>query len=107
MPAYPFAFPHDFTWGAATSAYQIEGAADADGKGPSVWDVFCQRPGRVRNGGSGKLACDHYDRYIEDIELWAQLGLKAYRFSISWSRLFPEGTGESNEAPRSANGHRQ
>lgn len=89
-------FPADFVWGAASSSYQIEGAAFEDGKGLSVWDIFCQRPGVIWNGQSGEVACDHYHRWEEDLALMRQLGLKAYRFSISWPRLMPEGVGRVN-----------
>lgn len=91
-------FRSDFAWGAATASYQIEGACDADGKGLSVWDQFSRWPGKVRFGETGDRACDHYHRMNEDVALMADLGLKAYRFSLSWPRLFPEGTGRSNEA---------
>jgi beta-glucosidase len=88
----------DFLWGAATSAYQIEGAVAEDGRAPSIWDTFCQVPGAIDNGDTGEVACDHYHRYPEDIALMRRLGLAAYRFSISWSRVLPEGTGRINEA---------
>jgi beta-glucosidase len=91
-------FPRDFLWGTATAAYQIEGAWDADGKGPSVWDAFCRRPGAIAHGDSGDVACDHYRHFREDVELIARLGLGAYRFSISWPRVLPQGTGRPNEA---------
>lgn len=91
-------FPQGFVWGAATAAYQIEGAHDADGKGPSIWDVFSHRPGMIEHGDTGDVACDHYHRYAEDVGLMAALGLNAYRFSISWPRVLPEGTGPSNPA---------
>lgn len=91
-------FPEDFVWGAATSAYQIEGAWDADGKGPSVWDAFSHTPGKVAHGHTGDVACDHYTRFREDVALMADLGLTAYRFSISWPRVQPSGTGAPNEA---------
>ena len=91
-------FPQGFLWGSATAAYQIEGAWDADGKGESIWDGFCRRPGAVRDGATGQVACDHYNRYREDVELMAELGLNAYRFSISWPRVLPTGDGEPNEA---------
>ncbi len=91
-------FPADFRWGAATAAYQIEGAWDSDGKGPSIWDAFAHQPGRIRGGDTGDTACDHYHRLEEDLDLMAQLGLKAYRFSFSWPRILPEGTGAVNEA---------
>ncbi|MCH2189568.1 MAG: GH1 family beta-glucosidase [Gammaproteobacteria bacterium] len=88
-------FPKDFIWGTATSAYQIEGAAAVDGRGPSIWDTFCQQHGRVFNGDTGDVACDHYHRYQEDVALMADMGVKAYRFSISWSRLLPNGKTDS------------
>ena len=87
-------FPADFIWGAATAAYQIEGAWNADGKGESIWDVFCRRPGAVLNGDRGEVACDHYRRYAEDVGLMRDLGLDAYRFSVSWPRILPAGTGQ-------------
>lgn len=89
-------FPEGFIWGAATSAYQIEGAWNEDGKGPSIWDTFCRIPGKIRNGDTGDVAADHYHRWEEDVKIMAELGLKAYRFSISWPRIFPEGVGEVN-----------
>lgn len=90
-------FPKSFVWGAASSAYQIEGAASTDGRKPSVWDTFCQRPGAVFNGHTGEVACDHYHRYRDDVALMKSIGLQAYRFSISWSRVLPEGIGAPNE----------
>jgi beta-glucosidase len=90
------AFPDDFLWGAATSAYQIEGSPLADGAGPSIWHRFCHTPGMVANGETGDVACDHYRRFREDVKLMAALGLKSYRFSISWSRILPDGTGRVN-----------
>ena len=87
-------FPDDFLWGSATSSYQIEGAATADGKGRSIWDVFCDTPGKVAGGDTGEVAIDHYQRYPQDVELMADLGLQAYRFSISWPRIVPQGTGK-------------
>ena len=89
-------FPGNFTWGAATSAYQIEGAWDADGKGPSIWDTFTRRCGRVQGGDSGRVAADHYHRWQEDVELMAALGLTAYRFSTAWTRILPAGAGPVN-----------
>lgn len=89
-------FPADFTWGAATAAYQIEGAAREDGRGPSVWDALCRKPGAVFDGHTGDVACDHYHRWREDVALMRELGLKGYRFSISWTRVFPGGTGRLN-----------
>jgi beta-glucosidase len=91
-------FPTDFTWGAATSSFQIEGASVADGKGASIWDVFCRQEGAVADGTNGDIACDHYHRFGDDIALMAELGLGAYRFSIAWPRVFPSGTGEINPA---------
>jgi len=90
-------FPKDFTWGAAAASYQIEGAAGEGGRGMSVWDMFCRMPGRVYHNDTGEIACDHYHRYKEDVALMKQLGLKAYRLSISWSRVLPDGTGRVNE----------
>lgn len=87
-------FPDGFLWGAATSAYQIEGALDADGRGRSVWDDFCDRPGAIEGGGDARIACDSYRRWPEDIALLQRLGLNAYRFSLAWSRIMPEGTGQ-------------
>jgi len=88
-------FPNDFVWGTATSAYQIEGAAKEGGRGPSIWDQFCNVSGNIENGDNGDIACDHYNRFEEDIELMAEMGVKAYRFSISWSRILPDGTTDS------------
>ncbi|MDH6130527.1 GH1 family beta-glucosidase [Kitasatospora sp. GP82] len=88
--------PAGFRWGASTAAYQIEGAVDEDGRGPSVWDVFAARPGAVRDGATGRVACDHYHRYGEDIALMRGLGLDGYRFSIAWSRVLPAGAGAVN-----------
>jgi len=89
-------FPDEFAWGAATASYQIEGAVDADGRGPSVWDSYCARPGAIWEGQSGAVACDHYHRWQEDVALMRQVGLKAYRFSIAWPRILPEGAGTVN-----------
>ena len=89
-------FPKDFWWGAATASYQIEGAADADGRKPSIWDTFSKTPGKTENGDTGDVACDHYHRYEDDVKLMAELGVKHYRFSIAWSRIIPEGRGEVN-----------
>jgi 6-phospho-beta-glucosidase len=91
-------FPADFLWGAASAAYQVEGAWNADGKGLSVWDVFTKIPGKTFQGSNGDVAVDHYHRYKEDIALMAETGLKAYRFSVSWPRIYPRGRGEINEA---------
>ncbi len=90
-------FPEGFIWGASTAAYQIEGAATADGKGPSVWDTFSHTPGKVRGGDTGDIACDSYHRYREDVALIASLGLTSYRFSISWPRVQPGGRGAPNQ----------
>lgn len=89
-------FPKDFLWGAATSAYQIEGAWDADGKGESIWDFYCRTLKIASNQETGDIAIDHYHRYKQDIALMKELGIKSYRFSISWPRIFPAGTGEVN-----------
>jgi beta-glucosidase len=97
-PVAGIAFPAGFTWGAATAAYQIEGAAQADGRGPSVWDTFSHTPGKVRGGDTGDIACDSYHRYREDADLIQSLGLSAYRFSISWPRILPVGAGAVNQA---------
>lgn len=87
------AFPPDFLWGVATSAYQIEGAVAEDGRGATIWDEFSHTPGRVRGGDSGDVAADHYHRFREDVALMADVGIDSYRFSIAWSRILPEGTG--------------
>lgn len=89
-------FPPDFLWGVATSAYQIEGAPRADGKGPSIWDKFAHVAGNIRDGSTGDVACDHYHRWREDVALLRQFGIRAYRFSISWPRVVPEGIGPVN-----------
>lgn len=90
-------FPKDFTWGAATSAYQIEGSPTADGKGVSIWDICAKQPGIVVNHENGDVACDHYRRFKDDVRIMKEMGLKAYRFSISWPRILPDGTGKVNE----------
>ncbi len=89
-------FPDEFIWGAATAAYQIEGAYADDGKGESIWDRFCRVPGNIFEGHTGDIACDHYHRFLDDIKLMKNLGLQAYRFSIAWARIFPEGHGRLN-----------
>ena len=91
-------FPPGFAWGVATAAYQIEGAVAEDGRGDSVWDVFCRKPGAIRNGDTGDVADDHYHRWPEDVELMAQLGVTSYRFSIAWPRVQPDGKGPANAA---------
>ncbi|GAB7053061.1 GH1 family beta-glucosidase [Catenuloplanes indicus] len=91
-------FPPDFLWGAATAAYQIEGAATEDGRGPSIWDTFSHTPGRTVNGDHGDVACDHYHRLTDDVRLMAELGLKSYRFSLAWPRIQPTGSGKVNQA---------
>ncbi|GIF76331.1 GH1 family beta-glucosidase [Asanoa siamensis] len=90
-------FPDGFRWGAATSAYQIEGAAKEDGRGASVWDTFSHTPGRTRNGDTGDVAADHYHRWASDLDLMKDLGLRTYRFSISWPRVQADGTGKANQ----------
>src|SRR5690606_6075301 len=90
-------FPEGFYWGTATSAYQIEGAWNEDGKGPSIWDTYAHTPGKIKNDDTGDVANDHYPRYKEDVTLMKNdIGANAYRFSISWPRIFPEGTGTPN-----------
>jgi len=91
-------FPAGFLWGAASAAYQVEGAWDADGKGPSLWDTFSKQPGATFQGSNGDIAVDHYHRFREDVALMAEMGLKAYRFSVSWPRIYPCGRGTPNEA---------
>ncbi|MEU7609783.1 GH1 family beta-glucosidase [Micromonospora sp. NPDC049204] len=91
-------FPAGFRWGVSTSAHQIEGAATADGRGASIWDTFAHSPGRISDGSSGEVACDHYHRYAEDVALMSGLGVGAYRFSIAWPRVRPTGTGPTNPA---------
>lgn len=91
-------WPADFRWGASTSAYQVEGAAAADGRGASIWDTRSHQPGRIANGDTGDQACDHYHRYAEDIALMREIGLDAYRFSVSWPRVLPLGRGQVNPA---------
>src|SRR5690554_4378003 len=90
MPTAPF--PKNFLWGCAAASYQIEGAVDEDGRGPSIWDDLCARPGAILNGDSGRVACDHYHRWEEDLDLMKELGFGAYRFSVAWPRILPNGT---------------
>lgn len=94
----PAGFPENFIWGLAASAYQIEGAAHADGRGVSIWDTFSHTPGRTKFGETGDVACDHYHRYPEDISIMRSLGVKHYRFSTAWPRILPEGVGSINPA---------
>jgi beta-glucosidase len=91
-------WPRDFVWGVATSAFQVEGAASEDGRGPSIWDTRCTLPGKIHKGGSGDVSCDHYHRYPEDVAMMQSLGVDAYRFSIAWPRVLPTGRGKVNEA---------
>ena len=91
-------FPADFVWGASTSSYQIEGAVDEDGRGKSIWDVFSHTPGRIKNGDTGDVACDHYHRWAEDVEWLARGGFNAYRFSTAWPRILPAGAGAIEHA---------
>jgi beta-glucosidase len=97
QPASGTSFPADFVWGTATAAYQVEGAAAEDGRTASIWDTFSHTPGKVRNGDTGDIAADHYHRYRDDVALMKDLGLKAYRFSVSWSRVQPTGRGPAVE----------
>ncbi len=89
--------PGDFVWGAATSAYQVEGAHDVDGRTPSIWDIFCRLPGAIDGGDTGDVACDHYHRWPEDLDLLAELGVDAYRLSVAWPRVIPDGAGAVNQ----------
>src|SRR5262245_8641390 len=89
-------FPKGFFWGVGTSSYQIEGAWNEDGKGVSIWDTYCHAPGHIKNNDTGDVANDHYHRYKEDVALMKGMGANAYRFSISWPRIFPEGMGRPN-----------
>ena len=89
-------FPDGFYWGVATSAYQIEGAWNEDGKGVSIWDTYAHSPGNINNNDTGDVANDHYRRYKEDVALMRSIGATAYRFSVAWPRIFPEGTGQPN-----------
>jgi beta-glucosidase len=89
--------PRGFVWGVSTSSFQIEGAAREDGRAPSIWDTYCLQPGRIANGDTGDIACDHYHRYAEDVGLMRELGVTAYRFSVAWPRVLPQGRGAVNE----------
>lgn len=90
-------FPSDFVWGAATSSYQIEGAVTEDGKGAHIWDIFTREEGRIFENHTGEIACDHYHRFKDDVKLMKEIGIRAYRFSIDWSRVLPNGFGTVNE----------
>lgn len=90
--------PAEFRFGTSTASYQIEGAVSEDGRGPSVWDTFCAEPGRIVDGSSGAVACDHYHRWPEDVALMRSLGAPGYRFSIAWPRIQPSGSGAVNQA---------
>ncbi|NEE31459.1 family 1 glycosylhydrolase, partial [Streptomyces sp. SID7982] len=96
-PAAQAPFPTGFLWGAATAAYQVEGAASERGRTPSIWDTFSHTPGKVVNGDTGDVAADHFHRYRDDVALMKRLGLQAYRFSVSWSRVQPTGRGPAVE----------
>ena len=91
-----YTFLHNFLWGAASAAYQVEGAWNEDGKGESIWDRFSHTPGKINDGHTADIACDHYHSYEEDIALMRQIGLKAYSFSTGWSRALPNGRGRLN-----------
>lgn len=91
------AFPPDFVWGVATSAFQIEGAVNEDGRSSSIWDTFCRTPGKVHNGDIGDVACEHYRLWKSDLDLIKDLGVDAYRFSVAWPRVVPGGVGAVNE----------
>jgi len=97
-PSDEITAPRGFVWGVSTSSYQIEGAAKEDGRAPSIWDTYCTQTGRIANGDTGDVACDHYHRYAEDIGLMRELGVTAYRFSVAWPRVLPQGRGAVNEA---------
>jgi len=97
LPTAAVTFPENFVWGVATASYQIEGAVKEDGRGESVWDRFSHTSGKVKNGDNGDVAVDHYHRYAEDVELMRKMGIKGYRFSISWPRIQPSGRGPANQ----------
>jgi beta-glucosidase len=96
-PTSPMPFPANYTWGAATSAFQVEGSTTVDGRGVSIWDSFCAQPGRIRDGSTGDPGADHYNRWEQDLDLMAELGLGAYRFSVAWPRIQPRGSGAVNQ----------
>jgi beta-glucosidase len=87
-------FPENFLWGTATAAYQVEGAVNEDGRGASIWDTFSHTEGKVHHGDTGDIACDQYHRLDDDLDLMSELGMQAYRFSVAWPRIQPEGTGQ-------------
>ena len=89
-------FPANFKWGVATAAFQIEGGGQADGKGPSIWDRFCEQTGAIADGSNGLIACDHYTKWRDDIDMISELGVNTYRLSISWPRVQPKGQGDWN-----------
>jgi len=89
--AFKLKFNPNFTWGVASSAYQVEGGWNSDGKGPSIWDTFCHQNSTIANAQTGDIACNHYEHFLEDIKLMSSLGIDSYRFSISWPRVFPNG----------------
>ncbi|MBA3780079.1 MAG: family 1 glycosylhydrolase [Chloroflexi bacterium] len=91
-------FPPGFTWGTATSAYQVEGAAREDGRGESIWDRLCRTPEKVANGDTGDVSCDQYHRYAEDVQIMRELGVGAYRFSVAWPRVVPDSSGKISQA---------
>jgi beta-glucosidase len=95
--AAPGALPAGFLWGAATAAYQIEGASTQDGRGPSIWDTFSHTAGSIVDGSTGDVACDHYHRWATDLDLMRSLGIRGYRFSLAWPRILPEGRGTVNQ----------
>src|SRR5262245_44122219 len=97
QPSTTREFPKGFYWGVGTSSYQIEAAWNEDGKGLSIWDTYAHKPGNIKNNDTGDVANDHYHRYKEDVALMKNIGVKAYRFSIAWPRIFPEGTGQPNQ----------
>ncbi len=90
-------FPENFMWGAASASYQVEGAYLEDGKGINIWDAYSQEGGKIAHGENGNIACDHYHRFREDVKIMREMGIKNYRFSISWTRILPDGTGRVNE----------